>query len=216
MIFVGVVGYLAREVGRGRWSSYVLRSEVECSADAALRVEQACGKARPAGMARKGHVWSTHFPCERGTGSGRPEGVHHYITAVGGVVSVGSVGAGRCQKQEQEQEQERQRQRQPRALNCSGPNWIEQSEQARPKSRSNLLRMLQQRDSYGTLRQRQRCSLGAGRAWGERVVRVEYARYMVRCSQEKVPGYLRCGASTYHCRGGRPPRCCNVHPCKES
>lgn len=29
MIFVGIVRYLAREVGRGRWSSYVLRSEVE-------------------------------------------------------------------------------------------------------------------------------------------------------------------------------------------
>lgn len=30
MIFVGVVRYLAREVGRGRRSSYVVRSKVDC------------------------------------------------------------------------------------------------------------------------------------------------------------------------------------------
>lgn len=50
MIFVEIVRCLAREVGRGRWSSYVLRSKVQqiCSTDAALRVERA-GKARPEG-----------------------------------------------------------------------------------------------------------------------------------------------------------------------
>lgn len=50
MIFVEIVRRLAREVGRGRWSSYVLRSKVQqiCSTDAALRVERA-GKATPAG-----------------------------------------------------------------------------------------------------------------------------------------------------------------------
>lgn len=80
MIFVR---YLAREVGRGRWPSYVLRSKVgfDCSTDAALRVERA-GKAGPAGLARKGHVEARAFPASDEQGRAM---YINYITAMGGM-----------------------------------------------------------------------------------------------------------------------------------
>lgn len=62
------------------------------------------------------------------------------------------------------------------------------------------MRMLQQGQLRYTAAAAASSSLGAGRAWGECVVRVEseYVRY--RTGGTWVP----CSGSTYHCRGGRP------------
>lgn len=94
MIFVGIVRYLAREVGRGRRSSYVVRSKVDCLADAALRVERA-------GKARKGHVEACAFPASEEQGLVY---VHYYITLHG--ITLPAVGGGQEKEEQQEQQQQ--------------------------------------------------------------------------------------------------------------
>ena len=106
MIFARVVRYLAREVGRGRRSSYVVRSKVDFLDGRRLASRASRqGKARPVGMARKGHVEACTFPASEEQGL---VSVHSYY------ITLPATGGG--QEQEEQEQEQQLRQRQPPAF----------------------------------------------------------------------------------------------------